>query len=238
MPPEIANAVAAAYAEWTHWGEATRNHVTDEDSENFHTEREPVYARRVMETYVAVLPSHTASVEKIRNDGYAWSGATVCYFMEKAGFRRKRRLSSDPAPTAEAYRSWVASTEKGEFPFSQRHSDYIRWSIRARRDEVGNASYWGYRIDEEQALPEVGDLVGYARRGDDRLTREEGLAFFNRNGNYQGHTDLVVARRAGEIDVIGGNVGQSVTKKTLALDALGRLADTRHPWFVLMKYRP
>ena len=51
------------------------------------------------------------------------------------------------------------------------------------------------------------------------------------------NTDIVVAKRPGEIDVIGGNVRDSVCKKTLALSPSGHLADTSHNWFVVMKKR-
>jgi hypothetical protein len=49
------------------------------------------------------------------------------------------------------------------------------------------------------------------------------------------HCDLVVAKRSNEIDVIGGNVSDSVTKKTLKLDANGKVKDATRPWFVVIK---
>ena len=46
-----------------------------------------------------------------------------------------------------------------------------------------------------------------------------------------------MAKRPGEIDVIGGNVRDSVTKKTLALNNKGQLVDPNHDWFVVLKKR-
>ena len=43
------------------------------------------------------------------------------------------------------------------------------------------------------------------------------------------------AKRPNEIDIIGGNVSNSVTKKTLRLDASGKVDDNSRPWFVVIK---
>lgn len=95
------------------------------------------------------------------------------------------------------------------------------------------AAFWGYRIGE--IAPKVGDLVGYARKKN--LTYEEGQAYFDKTGSYASHTDVVVATHPGEIEVIGGNVSDSVTKKILKLDPNGTLADKSQPWFVVMRRR-
>ena len=113
------------------------------------------------------------------------------------------------------------------FFYSEWHAHYIREAIRAR--QTGDASYgfWGYRLSER--APMVGDLVGYSR--------QDGVDFENQPEVYKSHTDLVVAVRPGEIDVIGGNVEDSVTRKTLATDAKGKLIDKHHNWFVVLANR-
>ena len=51
------------------------------------------------------------------------------------------------------------------------------------------------------------------------------------------NTDAVVATRAGEIEVIGANVQDSVAKKIVRVGPGGMLTDTIHPWFVVLKRR-
>lgn len=110
------------------------------------------------------------------------------------------------------------------FSYSDWHATYIRNSIRYRKVKDKRFAFWGYRLQER--APQVGDLVGYAR--------QEGIAFDYQPVVYKSHTDLVVAVRPGEIDVIGGNVKDSVTLKTLRTDREGKLIDTHYRWFVVM----
>ncbi|MGE0489377.1 MAG: DUF2272 domain-containing protein [Vulcanimicrobiota bacterium] len=128
-----------------------------------------------------------------------------------------------------AFMSWLMR-QAGlgpRFHYSEWHAHYIRRSIQARRDGDQSFAFWGYRLSER--APQVGDLVGYARQDD--------IDYDHQRQVYKSHTDLVVAVRPGEIDVIGGNVSDSVTKKTLRTDAEGKLSDTNHRWFVVMAGR-
>lgn len=129
-------------------------------------------------------------------------------------------------PWSAAFISWVMKQAgMGErFSYSDWHATYIRNSILARRRNDPSFAYWGYRLNER--APQVGDLVGYARQG--------GINFDYQPTVYASHTDLVVAVRPGEIDVIGGNVKDSVTLKTLRTDAEGKLIDKNYRWFVVM----
>ena len=129
-----------------------------------------------------------------------------------------------------AFMSWLMK-EAGmaeRFSYSDWHATYIRNSIRARRANDRSFSFWGYRLTER--APQVGDLVGYARQG--------GIAFNYQPTVYKSHTDIVVAVRPNEIDVIGGNVQDSVTKKTLRTNDQGLLIDKNHRWFVVMAPNP
>ncbi|MCA9778176.1 MAG: DUF2272 domain-containing protein, partial [Candidatus Eremiobacteraeota bacterium] len=129
-------------------------------------------------------------------------------------------------PWSAAFISWVMKKAgMGErFSYSDWHATYIRNSILARRRDDPSFAYWGYRLSER--APQVGDLVGYARQG--------GISYDYQPTVYASHTDLVVAVRPGEIDVIGGNVKDSVTKKTLKTDQDGKLIDDHYRWFVVM----
>ena len=57
---------------------------------------------------------------------------------------------------------------------------------------------------------------------------------YDRTSNYKSHCDIVVAKRPNEIEVIGGNVNQSVTKKILTTDQMGRVA-MGGKWFAIIK---
>jgi len=120
-----------------------------------------------------------------------------------------------------------------QFPFSKRHSTWITKFIGARRNGE-EALYHGYRLQAAGVTPDVGDLVGYARGG---ISFERAQRYFDRTTNYSSHSDLVVARRAREIDVIGANVMDSVALKTVPLDAAGFISDRSFNWFVVLKRR-
>lgn len=132
-------------------------------------------------------------------------------------------------PWSAAFISWVMR-EAGmgsRFRYSDWHAHYINRAIEARRTRDLDYGFWGYRLDER--APQVGDLVCYARA--------EGLDFDHRPDTYPSHSDLVVAVRPHEIDVIGGNVQDSVTMKTLSTDDRGLLTDTHQKWFCVLANR-
>ena len=127
-----------------------------------------------------------------------------------------------------AFISWVMHEGgvRDEFDGSLRHSDYINDAIQAKENNDSDSAFFGYRLNEYS--PQIGDLVGYAR--------QDGVNYdtATKTGNYKSHTDIVVDVREGEIDVIGGNVSESVTKKTLEIDSEGRLIDDSEDWFVVL----
>lgn len=238
-PPTASKLSTSADKEWQHWGQCTWNCITGKRSSGHHDDDESKFAKYVIGTYLPPFyksPIKWPTESTISNDDYAWSAVAISYFMMQAGFKRKPLLPS--GHTDSQYAAWVAASQPDEYPISQSHSDYIRWAIRARNDGIETAAYWGYRIDEDQAIPEVGDLIGYPRT--DNLTKDKALKFFDRKSGYNSHTDLVVAKRSNEIDVIGGNVRDSVTKKTLPINAKGQVVEVDgHPffWFAVMKRR-
>lgn len=62
-------------------------------------------------------------------------------------------------------------------------------------------------------------------------------------GNFfPGHCDIVVATRANAVDVVGGNVDNSVAMKQVPAgpdgrlaDATGRVLDPEQNWFVVLR---
>jgi hypothetical protein len=129
-------------------------------------------------------------------------------------------------PWSAAFISWIM-TKAGaadKFKRDASHSVYIRDSVKKRKDQVINAPFVAFKIDE--VTPEIGDLVC--------APRQSGVTY-DTTDNYISHCDLVVAKRTNEIDIIGGNVSDSVTQKTLKLDTNGKVKDTTRPWFVVIK---
>ena len=110
------------------------------------------------------------------------------------------------------------------FTYSPSHSTYIRDSIANRKQGRLNAPFVGYKVKE--VAPKVGDLVCY--------TRQSGVDY-DTTGAYKSHCDLVVKKRSGEVEVIGGNVNQSVTKRILKTDSKGRIIDDSKDWFTVIK---
>jgi len=89
----------------------------------------------------------------------------------------------------------------------------IRDLLRRKPD----AGYWGCRLAE--AKSNVGDIVCWAKPAGIDYDHQKG-------GDYQGHCDLVVAVDDRQVDMVGGNVGNSVIKRPLRLSEGGVLQET------------
>ena len=143
---------------------------------------------------------------------YAWSAAFISYVMRIAG-------------------------AGGRFPYSADHADYIN---AARRVSLGETQRWLVSAERvEDYAPIVGDLICFGR-GKARGLRYEDLPT---PGLFTSHCDIVVDTSvAGRIDVIGGNVEDSVTRNSVPVTADGKLAtpegvvlDTRFPWMAVLR---
>tara|TARA_B100001057_G_C22866999_1_gene956987 strand:+ start:2059 stop:2742 length:684 start_codon:yes stop_codon:yes gene_type:complete len=132
-------------------------------------------------------------------------------------------------PWSSAFISWVMDKSGGTFGIpwrkSSAHASYIREYIQNRKNGNFNAPFVAYRLNEKPA--EVGDLVCYSREGSDDK--------YDRTSNYKSHCDIVVAVKKGEIEVIGGNVGHSVSKRILPTDENGIVTATNKDWFAIIK---
>lgn len=99
------------------------------------------------------------------------------------------------------------------FRYSPQHSVYISKAIRDAKNKSAVA-YWCLRLNE--CKPKVGDIVCW--------TRQHGIDYDNQHGgDYAGHCDIVVEAGVGQVKVIGGNIGQSVSERVLALNAEGNI---------------
>lgn len=156
------------------------------------------------------------------NDGY--SERVGRYWKEGTG----NNLDGDDrqVPWSATFISWLykKAGAGNKFVYNASHSKYITDSIRNRKQGNLNAPFVGYRIDE--IAPQVGDMVCYAR--------QTGITY-DSTGSYKSHCDIVVSTKGNQIEVIGGNVNQAVTKKILKTGYKGTLLDSSKNWFAVIK---
>jgi hypothetical protein len=115
-----------------------------------------------------------------------------------------------------AFISWVMKTSGAgdRFRYSTLHSVYIYQAIRDRLRSNAAAGFWCWRLNELK--PKIGDIVCWSR--------QVGIDYDNQNGgDYKAHCDIVVEVQSDRVYVIGGNVGNSVTRRPLSLDDFGFL---------------
>lgn len=120
------------------------------------------------------------------------------------------------------------------WPGTGSHAHYIAWATENRKQRRGH--FWAHRLNEYSPRP--GDLVCNSL--------ERGIDYDRQPGrSYASHCDVVVAVRGGEIEVIGGNLSNSVARRTLLVDSRGRLLNpqpkTSDPsvrnWFAVIENR-
>lgn len=117
------------------------------------------------------------------------------------------------------------------FPYSGTHADYINAA------RLNPTSFVITAEPPESYAPQRGDLIclwrGYPLRFADLPT-----------GRFASHCDIVVATRPGLLDVVGGNVDNTVALRHIPVAPDGRLVgpdgrviDPDHPWFVVLWVR-
>jgi Uncharacterized protein conserved in bacteria (DUF2272) len=117
------------------------------------------------------------------------------------------------------------------FPYSPTHSDYIN---AARQGGGGRIVISAERPDNY--APQRGDLI-CMWRGRRKITYDD-----LPTDRFPGHCDIVVAVSSGSLDVIGGNVDNSVSMKHIPVTTSGLLAnpdgtvvDPDYPWFAVLR---
>jgi hypothetical protein len=211
MGVEVTDMLDSARAMWATWGYSTYNLITG-DLNIAQDDNDPVYAQLVIDEYCYEL-NYKPPLIDVQTGDFAWSAVGMCTLLRRAG------LTEDV------------------FPFEDAHHHFIRRAVKARKQGL-DWVFWAYRHGEAAGQPQVGDLVAYARG--DELTWKSAQKRFDLDDGYKAHTDLVVEVRPGEIDVIGANVENSVTLKTLPLDSNGHIAPQKFEdywWFATLRYR-
>jgi Uncharacterized protein conserved in bacteria (DUF2272) len=135
-----------------------------------------------------------------------------------------------------AFVSYVMRTAGagGRFPYAPSHYVYINIG---KEMKLGRTSGWAVLAERPDAYaPIPGDLICFSRTK--RPVTYDKLPV----RRFTAHCDIVVAREAGQIEVIGGNVDHAVTLKHVPVTGDGRLAesgdrvlDARYPWFVALR---
>lgn len=136
------------------------------------------------------------------NKRTAWSAAFISFVVKKA-------LRS--------------SGSKASFKFSARHSEYVGAAIRNVLQGQSAPAFLGLPPTGVGAVePEVGDIIGVTRvRAIDDYA--DALDAARANERYFSHFDVVTEIKNGEVKCVGGNVSNSVTKKTVRLASNGIL---------------
>jgi hypothetical protein len=140
---------------------------------------------------------------------HPWSGAFISYIMQKSG-------------------------AGNQFKYSIRHADYIVDAVENRNSQ--NYPFRGYPID--WIRPGIGDLICAPRKSDQGDFTWMKYQDILRVKDFPSHCDVVVAKNGNQLEVIGGNVGDSVAKTIVSLDANGHIKITEpsfRPWFVVIK---
>jgi hypothetical protein len=115
------------------------------------------------------------------------------------------------------------------FPYSAIHADYIN----AARLNPGRLVIEAER--PQAYAPRPGDLIC--------LWRAQPLRFEDLPaGRFASHCDIVVGLQPGLLEVVGGNVDNSVALRRIPvapdgrlIGADGRIVDPDHPWFVVLR---
>ncbi len=197
---------------------------------------DPNFKKSLVETATQEWEFFEKGTRKEREDGF-WQ-RIVTYWKEALNRNDiDNRFDVGNVPWSAAFISWLMKeTGAGDqFKRDASHSVYIRDAVKKRKNKVVDAPFIAFKIDE--VTPEVGDLVC--------APRQSGVTY-DKTDSYISHCDLVIAKRAKEIDMIGGNVDNSVSKTTIELDAEGKVIpngkilvngspSAKRPWFVVIK---
>jgi hypothetical protein len=117
-------------------------------------------------------------------------------------------------PWSAAFISFVVKKAGGHtgFRFAAAHARYIVDAKRKREANDETAPFWLFRFDEHR--PQLGDMIC--------LRRQPGVTFDTLpEGGFSSHCDIVVEIRDAAVRTLGGNVGNSVSLRTVPLTQSG-----------------
>jgi hypothetical protein len=145
--------------------------------------------------------------------------------------------SSNP-PWSSAFISYVlkgAGAQNG-FYYAQAHCHYVQDFVKGRPNGVYEAMHPDFYA------PQIGDILHYGRLGAQLYDFAEAQAVYQMDSFYSSHSDIVI-----EIDqsrnvlyTIGGNVSNSVGRKTIPITNEGKLKPRiedgkAYPWIAVLR---
>jgi Uncharacterized protein conserved in bacteria (DUF2272) len=147
------------------------------------------------------------------------------YWKTGTGLNYGENQLGDPAfqnahPWSAAFISWVMKTAGAgnAFKYSAAHAVYTRQAKENRLTNSGNP-FKAYRVTE--LAPQAGDLVCSSRSG-------SGATYDNIAPGMKTHCDIVTEVQPGRLVTVGGNVKNSVARKTPRTDANGRITEPNY----------
>jgi len=213
------DAVAVATDEWLLWGQR----VDDTDGASY------------VQTEASMAQRHPGLWERVGE--YWWEGMNASEYDR--GYTGKHDAQGRVFSVADtgdyawsaafiSYVMRIAGAGKA-FPYSPDHAFYMNYAARAAAGEIADPLL----IAEDPAVyaPVLGDLVCFGR--DTAL----GLRFGDlpTAGLFPAHCDMVVAVKAGQISVVGGNVDNAVTMAHLVVSDRGVISDNRQVWTAVLR---
>ncbi|MEM9684764.1 MAG: DUF2272 domain-containing protein [Pseudomonadota bacterium] len=135
----------------------------------------------------------------------------ITYWREGVG----RKVTSSRVAWSGAFVSFVMRRAGAgpSFPYSGSHGTYMRAALATATKGRTRGSIVAHRPD--QYAPRPGDLVCNTRR--------RGASFDYVPSPFIGHCDIVIATGRGRVVVIGGNLSNGVSRRTLIADRRGRI---------------
>lgn len=164
-----------------------------------------------------ILPPGTSNDGKQLFDTCQWPIKMLPNNQTIPGSSNKKSFW-DIFPWSAAFISYVfnSSDPLKRFPAAAGHWEYINQAIRLEARPTATIK----ALDATGYPPRIGDLLCASRNArpmnfeDFKLRAREGMA-------YESHCDLVVAKGVGVIEVIGGNVSDSIAKTIVPVDGNG-----------------
>lgn len=162
------------------------------------------------------------------HEGDPFASQRVHDYWESVG---RPNLSGDnhEVPWSAAFISWdieSAGVAHDLFCPDARHTIYVERMV--DRARAPGAAFIPRRLD--QYKPRVGDLIC--------ASRADGKTTLDNLDRGPGHCDIVVEVRPGEVQAIGGNVEDSVSRSVFPLDESGFLSPiSARPFFTVIENR-
>jgi len=146
---------------------------------------------------------------------WPWSATFISYVIKRAA--SSSGVGNHTNPTLSDF-----------FNYSALHINFVRRAFSDRDETLIRKNYWLYGLDEDDAYPlQVGDLLVRNSKVNGVWTN---IQYPGLTGN-RSHSDLIIRVRNDRVVTCGGNVLDSVNKRTAFLDTNMKVSTTIEPVF-------